>query len=75
MEQEPTSLDQAQAILNRISRLREFEVKRTVEQGWMPHGVLPFDVHIRQGQARFKVLCESQSEANALVDNYIDQYS
>lgn len=58
-------------LLERIKKLREFEVDVDIPEGFAFNGVIPFDVTISQNVGKFKVLAESFEEAQDKVQKYI----
>lgn len=58
-------------ILERIKKLREFEVDVDIPDGFTFSGVVPFDVKISQNKGTFKVLAVSFEEAQNKVEQYI----
>lgn len=67
------TVDQANALISRAMNLREFEVKRLMDEPLQFRGgSIPFDIRANQECAWFKVLALSQQEAEAKVDNWLE---
>jgi hypothetical protein len=68
------TVDQANALINRVMNSREFEVKRLMDEPlqFIRGGSVPFDIRANQECAWFKVLALSQQEAEAKVDNWLE---
>lgn len=62
----------AKQIIDRASRLQEYEVIVTMPQVWRFKGVVPFDMNIVSDQAFVTVLAESVEEASQRARDYIN---
>jgi len=62
--------------INRVMALKEFEVKRLLDEPLMfTGGRIPFDIRANQECVWFKVLAVSQREAEGQVDEWLkDKY-
>ena len=60
-------------LIRQAKRMKRFEVRRQVEDNWMPYGSVPFDIHIKNNIATVSVIAESQEEAEEQVTKYIDR--
>jgi hypothetical protein len=59
-------------VLNRVMALKEFEVKRLLDEPLrFTGGSIPFDIRANQEHVWFKVLAVSQSEAEGQVDEWL----
>jgi hypothetical protein len=59
-------------VLNRVMSLKEFEVKRTLDEPLhLTGGRIPFDIRANQENIWFKVLAISQQEAEDQVDTWL----
>lgn len=66
--------DQTTDIINRIMGLKEFEVKRMLDEPLaFTGGPIPFDIRANQECAWFKVLALTQPEAETMVDDWLKQ--
>ena len=66
------TVDQANALINRAMNLKEFEVKRLMDEPLQFRGgSIPFDIRANHECAWFKVLALSQREAEAKVDHWL----
>lgn len=61
----------AKEAIDRIMKLKEFTVRVPVEEGWLPHGVVPFNITIKKGIATVTVPALNKSEAHQIVEAYI----
>jgi hypothetical protein len=68
----PHPADITKQVLDRIMKLKEYTVRIRVEEGWLPHGVVPFDIKIKNCIATVKIPALSKSEAQQKVQDYID---
>ena len=62
--------DLAKQAIDRIMRLQEFTVKVPVESGWLPHGVVPFDIKIKKNVATVTLPALTLVEAKERVLEY-----
>jgi len=53
--------------------LNKFEIKREVETGWLPNGVVPFNINVKNSIATFVVWAESIQDAEHLVSQFLEQ--
>jgi hypothetical protein len=59
-------------VLNRVMALKEFEVKRLLDEPLrFTGGSIPFDIRANQECVWFKVLAVSQREAESQVDEWL----
>ena len=68
----PHPADITKQVLDRIMKLKSYTVSVPVEEGWLPHGVVPFDIKIKNCIATVKIPALSKSEAQQKVQDYID---
>lgn len=66
-----TAKDIADRLFEKMKAMQKFEVTQPVEPNWLPHGVIPFDIRIKNGIATFDVYAMSLSEAVELVEAYM----
>ena len=64
--------DQTQQVINRLMNLQEFTVSVPVEEGWMPNGVVPFDIKIKNGTATVTVPALTEAEARSKIVAYFN---
>ena len=62
----------AKQIIDRASKLQEYEVIVTMPEVWRFKGVVPYDMNIVGDQAFVTVLAESISEATERARSYIN---
>jgi hypothetical protein len=59
-------------VLNRVMALKEFEVKRLLDEPLQfTGGRIPFDIRANQECVWFKVLAVSQQEAESQIDEWL----
>jgi hypothetical protein len=66
------SVEIANNLINRAKNLQEFEVRRLIDGPIMFNGAIPFNITINEGCAWFQVLAVSQTEAESLVDQWLE---
>jgi len=64
--------DQTQQVIDRLMNLREFTVSVPVEEGWLPTGVVPFDIKIKNCIATITLPALNEDEARDRVIDYIN---
>lgn len=69
-----TAKDITDALIEKAKRMKEFEVTINVKPGWFPQGIVPFDMHIKDGVAIMKVIAETHEDADRQVSTYMEQY-
>ena len=67
------SRDLTKSVIDRLMNLREFTVKVPVEQGWLPNGVVPFDIKIKNSIATVTLPALTSTEAREKVLEYFRQ--
>ena len=68
----PQFSDQTQQIIERLMNLQEFTVSVPVEENWMPNGVVPFDIKIKNGIATVTVPALTEAEARSKIVAYFN---
>jgi hypothetical protein len=58
--------------INRLMNLKEFTVSVPVEENWMPNGVVPFDIKIKNGIATVSVPALTEAEARSKIIAYFN---
>jgi len=66
-----TAQDIANSLIYRAKNCRAFYVYRSVEDGILFDGPVPFDLTVVDGQAEFAVLALTQDEAELQVDQWL----
>jgi hypothetical protein len=66
-----TAKDIADKLFEKMKAMQKFEVTQPVEPNWLPRGVIPFDIRIKNGIATFEVYAMSLDEAVNLVKTYM----
>jgi len=66
-----TAQDIANSLIYRAKNGRVFYVHRSVEDGILFDGPVPFDITVVDGQAEFAVLALTQDEAELQVDQWL----
>jgi hypothetical protein len=67
------SRDLTKSVIDRLMNLREFTVKVPVEAGWLPNGVVPFDIKIKNNIATVTLPALTSTEARERVLDYFRQ--
>jgi hypothetical protein len=70
-----TARDIAQALINRVRALKEFEIHTQLPEDFAIHGYIPFHMTIRDGVLTARVLATSQEDAQDLVDRFVESQS
>jgi hypothetical protein len=65
--------DIADELFRKIKSMQEFEIVREVEDNWLPMGVVPFDISIKNNVAKFKVYAETYIDAEDQVTQYLER--
>jgi hypothetical protein len=65
--------DIADELFRKIKSMQEFEIVREVEDNWIPMGVVPFDISIKNNVAKFKVYAETYIDAEDQVTQYLER--
>jgi len=59
-------------IIDRLMNLQEFTVTVPVEENWMPNGIVPFDISIKNGLATVRIPALTQAEAHSKIVAYFN---
>ena len=62
----------AKEAIDRIMNLKSYTVSVPVEEGWLPHGVVPFNIKIKDCIATVTLPALSKAEAKRKLQDYID---
>ena len=57
--------DTTKQVLTRMMNLKEFVITVPVEETWMPNGVVPFDIRIKNGLATVAIPALTEEEARS----------
>jgi hypothetical protein len=68
----PHSADLTQQVIERMMNLREFTITVPVEDGWLPNGVVPFDIRIKNGLATVTIPALTEDEARSKIRAYFN---
>jgi hypothetical protein len=68
----PHPADVTQQVIDRMMNLREFTITVPVEDNWMPNGVVPFDIRIKNGFATVAVPALTEDEARSKIIAYFN---
>ena len=60
-------------MMSRVKNMQEFKITRDVGRGWMPQGIVPFDLTCRDGIATFVVYAEFLQDAEDQVSQFLEQ--
>jgi|APGre2960657373_1045057.scaffolds.fasta_scaffold577640_1 hypothetical protein len=64
--------DETQQVIDRLMNLQRFTVSVPVEENWMPNGVVPFDIRIKNGIATVTVPALTEAEARSKIIAYFN---
>ena len=64
--------DLTQQTIDRLMNLKEFTVSVPVEENWMPNGVVPFDIKIKNGIATVTIPALTKAEAHSKIEAYFN---
>jgi hypothetical protein len=64
---EQAAMDVYEDLIERCKNIREFKISCYLDEAWVPNGVMPFDILIRNGLVTCKVYAESKLEAALMV--------
>ena len=67
-----TAADYTQEIIARAQQMRSYKVRLRVDDGWLPMGRVPFDIHIKNGVATLTVVAESIESAREQASVYME---
>jgi len=65
------SAEMASYLIERSKNLKKFVVEREVPDGFVLHGVTPFDLRIKKNRITCLVYALTEIEAQERVDNYL----
>jgi hypothetical protein len=68
----PHPVDLTKQAIERMMNLQEFTVTVPVEDNWMPDGVVPFDIKIKNGLATVAVPALTEDEARSKIIAYFN---
>jgi len=70
-----TAKTEFDALFNRMknSTINKFEIKKEVEDNWLPNGAIPFDLRASKGVAIFTVWANSKQDAEKQVDEFLER--
>ena len=67
-----TAADYTKEIIDRAKTMRSFKVKLRIDDGWLPTGPVPFDIHIKDGIATLTIIANSMNSAQQLASVYME---
>ena len=68
----PHPSDLTKQVLDRLMNLKEFTVTVPVEDNWLPNGVVPFDIKIKNGFATVTLPALTEDEARSKIIAYFN---
>lgn len=68
----PHPSDLTKQVMERLMNLQEFTVTVPVEDNWLPNGVVPFDIKIKNGFATVRVPALTEAEARSKIIAYFN---
>jgi len=67
-----SAADYTQEIISRAQQMRSYKVRLRVDDGWLPMGRVPFDIHIKNGIATLTIVAESMASAREQAAVYME---
>lgn len=67
-----SAADYTQEIIARAQQMRSYRVRLRVDDGWLPMGPVPFDIHIKGGIATLTIIAESLQSARDQAAVYME---
>jgi len=67
-----SAAEYTQEIISRAQQMRSYKVRLRVDDGWLPMGRVPFDIHIKHGVATLTVVAESMESAREQASVYME---
>jgi hypothetical protein len=67
-----SAADYTQEIISRAQQMRSYRVQLRVDDGWLPMGPVPFDIHIKNGVATLTIVAESIASAREQASVYME---
>jgi len=58
-------------IIRKAQTMRNFSVRMRVDDGWLPHGPVPFNIHIKNGVATLTIVADSMESAQQQAADYM----
>ena len=59
-------------IISKAKSMRSYKVRLRVDDGWLPMGPVPFDIHIKNGIATVTIVAESIESARQQAAVYME---
>jgi hypothetical protein len=60
-----------QNLIRRAQTMRSFSVRMRVDDDWIPHGQVPFNIHIKDGVATLTIVADSMESARNQAAEYM----
>lgn len=67
-----SAADLTKEIITKAQTMRSYKVKMRIDDGWLPMGPVPFDIHIKNGVATLTVIAESIDIAKQQASVYME---
>lgn len=67
-----TAAEYTQEIITRAQQMRSYRVRLRVDDGWLPMGRVPFDIHIKNGIATLTIIAETLESAKEQAAVYME---
>lgn len=67
-----SAADYTKEIIGRAMTMRSFRIQLRVDDGWLPMGRVPFDIHIKDGIATLTIIAESMEDARGQAAAYME---
>ena len=66
----PHPKDITKQVIDRLMNLKEYTIKVRVEDNWLPVGIVPFNIHIKDNIATVSLPALNEDEAKEKVSEY-----
>lgn len=67
-----TAADITRELIGRAQSMRSFKIRLRIDDGWLPMGRVPFDIHIKDGIATLTIIAESLADAQSQAAAYME---
>jgi hypothetical protein len=67
-----TAAEYTQELIAQAQKMRSYSVRVRVDDGWLPMGRVPFDIHIKNGVATLTIIAESLESARGQAAAYME---
>ena len=67
-----TAADITRDLISRAQSMRSYKIRLRVDDGWLPMGQVPFDIHIKNGIATLTIIASSLEDARSQAAAYME---